>query len=454
MSREAFPKQFHSIATSKTLFQETCLRLCGAPFGTPTILANRKHRFLIADQLDAIGIEPANIVLEREARNTAPSACIAALMAMRLEPDALLLLAPSDHLIGDSEALRTAIVSAADAAESGALVLFGVKPNHAHVGYGYILTAEADGARSRVTGFVEKPSRELAQNYLDGGNAYWNAGLFLARPKTLLELFEALAPAIFDACRRALDEAIEDLGFLVLGKSYANAPSISLDHAIVEKADNLACVKLSTAWSDVGSWQAIAAALPKDDSGNSVLGDGEVLFEGTGNSLALSDRSHVAVVGLDNVVVVASDDAVLVASKDRAEEVKAIVERLKANGNAAALEHARVYRPWGWYQRLASGPGYQVKCIMVKPGGALSLQSHEHRAEHWVVVKGALEVTKGGAVEVLRENQSTYIAIGKKHRLANPGTEPAILIEVQSGDYVGEDDIVRFEDAYGRGADE
>lgn len=301
---------------------------------------------------------------------------------------------------------------------------------------------------------MEKPSRKLAQSYLDDGNAYWNAGLFLAQPKTLLELFETHAPAILAACRSAFDEAVEDLGFLVLGKSYADAPSISLDYAVGEKADNLACVKLATAWSDVGSWQAIADAVPKDEAGNSAQGDGEVLFEGTGNSLALSDRSHVAVVGLDNVVVVASDDAVLVASKDRTEEVKAIVERLKANGNAAALEHARVYRPWGWYQSLASGPGYQVKCIMVKPGGALSLQSHEHRAEHWVAVKGALEVTKDDKVEVLRENQSTYIAIGKKHRLANPGAEPAFLIEVQSGDYVGEDDIFRFEDAYGRRADE
>jgi mannose-1-phosphate guanylyltransferase/mannose-6-phosphate isomerase len=285
LSREAFPKQFHSIAASKTLFQETCLRLCGAPFGTPMILANRKHRFLIADQLDAIGIEQANIVLEREARNTAPSACIAALMTMRQEPDALLLLAPSDHLIADADAFKAAIVSGVEAAEAGALVLFGVTPDHPHTGFGYVLTAEADGAARAVTGFVEKPSRALAQSYLDDGNAYWNAGLFLARPKTLLELFETHAPTILDACRRALNEAIEDLGFLVLGKSYANAPSISLDYAIVEKADNLACVRLGTDWSDVGSWQAIADALPKDAAGNSAQGDGEILFEATKGSL-------------------------------------------------------------------------------------------------------------------------------------------------------------------------
>ena len=265
LSREAFPKQFHSIGSSNTLFQETCIRLGGAPFGTLTILANRKHRFLIADQLDAIGIEPATIVLEREARNTAPAACIAALIAMRQDPDALLLLAPSDHLIADADAFKAAIVSGIEAAEAGKLVLFGVTPNHAHIGYGYILAGDGNGAARGVTGFVEKPSRELAQSYLDGGNAYWNAGLFLSRAKTLLELFETHAPAILDACRSALDEAVEDLGFLVLGKSYGDAPAISLDYAIVEKADDLACVKLATAWSDVGSWQAIAAALPKDE---------------------------------------------------------------------------------------------------------------------------------------------------------------------------------------------
>jgi mannose-1-phosphate guanylyltransferase/mannose-6-phosphate isomerase len=283
-----------------------------------------------------------------------------------------------------------------------------------------------------------------------------NAGLFLAQPKTLLELFETHAPAILDAvCRHALDEAVEDLGFLFSARAFTETRPRSRSTTPSSRRRTISlAVKLATEWSDVGSWQAIAAALPKDDPGNSVLGDGEVLFEGTGNSLALSDRSPVALVGLDNIVVVASDDAVLVASKDHAEEVKAIVERLKANGSAAALEHARVYRPWGWYQRLASGAGYQVKCIMVKPGGALSLQSHEHRAEHWVVVKGALEVTRTTMSKFWGENQSTYIAIGKKHRLANPGAEPAFLIEVQSGDYVGEDDIVRFEDAYGRGADE
>jgi mannose-1-phosphate guanylyltransferase/mannose-6-phosphate isomerase len=454
LSREAFPKQFHSIGTSKTLFQESCLRLRGAPFGKTTILANRKHRFLIADQLDEVGIESGAIVLERDARNTAPTACIAALMAMQLDPDALLLLAPSDHLIADGDAFKAAIVGGIEAAEAGKLVLFGVTPNHAHTGYGYILTEDGDGAARKVTGFAEKPPRELAQRYLDSGDADWNAGLFLAWPKTLLELFETHAPEILEACRRAVDEAIEDLGFIVLGKSYGNAPSTSLDYAVVEKADNLACVKLGTAWSDVGSWQAIADALPKDDAGNSAQGDGNVLFEGTENSLALSCGSHVALLGLDNVVVVASEDAVLVASEDHVQDVKMIVERLKANGSATALAHARVYRPWGWYQTLAGGAGYQVKCIMVKPGGALSLQSHERRAEHWIVVKGALEVTKDDKVELLGENQSTYIAIGKKHRLANPGAEPAFLIEVQSGAYLGEDDIVRFEDAYGRGADD
>lgn len=308
LSREEFPKQFHTIASSMTLFQETCIRLRGAP-GKPTILANWKHRFLIADQLDTIGIARVTIVLEREARNTAPAACIAALLAMRQEPDALLLLAPSDHLIADAGAFKAAIISGIEAAEAGKLVLFGVTPGHAHTGYGYILTGDGNGTARGVTGFVEKPTLELAQSFLDGGNAHWNAGLFLSRANTLLELFEIHAPEILAACRGALDEAIDDLGFVVLGAGYANAPSISVDYAIVEKTDNLACLRLGTAWSDVGSWQAIADALPKDDAGNSAQGGGEVLFEATENSLALSDRSHVALVGLDNVVVVASEDA-------------------------------------------------------------------------------------------------------------------------------------------------
>jgi mannose-1-phosphate guanylyltransferase len=267
-------------------------------------------------------------------------------------------------------------------------------------------------------------------------------------------MLDTHAPEIVRACRRALDDAIEDLGFVVLGNAYAEAPEISLDYAVAEKANNLRCVKLDTRWSDVGSWPAVWDVLPKDANENVTHGGAEIVLRNTKGTLAYSDHPCVAVVGLENVVVVATDDAVLVTSREHAEEVKLVVEQLKNSGSAHALQHNRVYRPWGWYQILNRGDGYQVKCIMVKPGGKLSLQSHEHRAEHWVVVKGSLEVTKANQVELLSENQSSYIPIGQKHRLVNPGASPAFLIEVQSGAYLGEDDIVRFGDVYRRSADE
>jgi mannose-1-phosphate guanylyltransferase/mannose-6-phosphate isomerase len=293
----------------------------------------------------------------------------------------------------------------------------------------------------------------MAAAFLASGGFYWNAGLYLARAATLLSLFEAHAPEILSACRRAVAEATTDLGFLRLSKAYADAPAISLDYAIAEKVDTLRCVPLATDWSDAGSWAALWRELPKDDDGNVVIGSGEVLLDNTSDSLVYSDQALIALSGLNNVIVVATEDAVLVTAKDQAEGVKTIVERLK--GTRHAVEHNRVYRPWGWYQTLNRGDRYQVKCIMVKPGGTLSLQSHLHRSEHWVVVTGTLEVTKGNRVELLSENQSTYIHIGETHRLANPGKIPAFLIEVQSGSYFGEDDIVRFDDIYGRdsGAD-
>jgi mannose-1-phosphate guanylyltransferase/mannose-6-phosphate isomerase len=297
---------------------------------------------------------------------------------------------------------------------------------------------------------VEKPSRESAEEFIDSGRFYWNAGIFLFKAATLLALLETHAPSIIQACRRALAEATEDLGFLRLSGVYGEAPSISLDYAVAEKADHLRCVPLGTPWSDVGSWSALWRLLEKDDAGNVVLGDGEILLEETSGSLAYSNHALVAVVGMKDVVVSATEDAVLVISKEYAESVKGIVEHLKHEGRTHTLDHLRVYRPWGWYQALNRGERYQVKCIMVKPGGTLSLQSHFHRSEHWVVVKGTLEVTKGDKVELLSENQSTYIPLGEKHRLANPGKIPAFLIEVQSGSYLDEDDIVRFEDVYGR----
>jgi mannose-1-phosphate guanylyltransferase/mannose-6-phosphate isomerase len=305
-----------------------------------------------------------------------------------------------------------------------------------------------------VKHFVEKPSRQAAERYLDEGGFYWNAGIFLFKAKTMLGLMETHAPQILEACRTSLDAAAQDLTFRVLGEAYAEAPAISLDYAVVEKAANIDCVKLKTSWSDVGSWEALWSFLDKDGAGNVVKGDGQVILDDTRNSFAYSDHACVALVGVENLVVVAMEDAVLVAAKDHAEEIKRVVDYLKENGGALALQHNRVYRPWGWYQSLNRGERYQVKCIMVKPGGKLSLQSHHHRSEHWVVVTGTVEVTRGEEVAMLSENESTYIPIGKKHRLANPGKIPAFLIEVQSGAYLDEDDIIRFDDIYRRSANE
>ena len=450
ISREAFPKQFHTLAGAESLFQQTCRRLSGPLFGDPCIVANDRYRFLVAEQLDAIGTSRRTVVLEPIGRNTAPAACIAALLAAERDPNALVLLAPADHVMHDAEAFARIVDSGISQAADGALVVFGVEPDCPHTGYGYIETEPSNLSSLKVKRFVEKPSRTLAEEFVKQGGFYWNAGLFLFKASTLLELLETHAAANLEICRRSLAEATEDLGFLRLSGAYQEAASISLDYAVAEKTAKLRCVPLTTPWSDVGSWSSLWSLLEKDDDGNVTFGDGETLLEETSGSLVHSDHALVAVVGLKDVVVSATEDAVLVMSKDYAESVKTIVERLRSNGGTHAVDHLRVYRPWGWYQGLNRGDRYQVKCIMVKPGATLSLQSHFHRSEHWVVVKGTLEVTKGDKVELLSENQSTYIPLGEKHRLANPGKIPAFLIEVQSGSYLDEDDIVRFEDAYGR----
>jgi len=454
LSREAYPKQFHRLTGPETLFQQTCRRLSGPLFGDLFVLSNHRHRFLIAEQLEEMGAPARNLVLEPVSRNTGPTACIAALIAARSDPDALVLLAPSDHMIADPVAFARAVATGVAAAEAGALVTFGVEPDCPHTGYGYIETEPGEGADRKVKRFVEKPSLQVAEQYLDAGGFYWNAGIFLFKASTMLELLETHAPGILEACRKSLDAATEDLTFRVLDGAYAEAPAISLDYAVAEKAPNMRCVPLKTSWSDVGSWSAVWSFMDKDGAGNVVQGDGQIILEDTRNSFAFSDHACVALVGVENVVVVAMEDAVLVASKDHAESIKRVVDYLRGDGGDLALHHNRVHRPWGWYQSLNRGDRYQVKCIMVKPGGKLSLQSHHHRSEHWVVVTGTVEVTRGEEMEMLSENQSTYIRIGEKHRLANPGKIPAFLIEVQSGAYLDEDDIVRFDDIYRRGSHE
>ena len=452
LSREAFPKQFHRLTGPHSLFQKTCQRLGGDAFGEPTILSNRQHRFLIVDQLREIG-QSARIVLEPVSRNTAPAACVAALVAHQSDPDALVLLAPSDHVIGDDASFAASVGRGVSAAQRGALVTFGVRPDCPHTGYGYIEAKSNkpdEAGVFAVSRFVEKPSKEAAQAYLDSGRFFWNAGIFLFGAQALLRLFELHAPDILRACKDALEGARDDLNFIVLGDAYASAKAISLDYAIVEKTETIGCVPLNTTWSDVGSWSELWNFLAKDDSGNVVQGEAEAKFIETRDSLVYSTGATIALVGVSDLVVVAMDDAVLVASKEHAETIKALVGQLKDNGQDLVVQHNRVYRPWGWYEGLNKGDRYQVKCIMVKPGGKLSLQSHHHRSEHWVVVRGTLEVIKGEEAILLTENQSTYIPIGEKHRLSNPGKISAFLIEVQSGAYLAEDDIVRFEDIYAR----
>ena len=454
LSREAYPKQFHRLTGPETLFQQTCRRLSGPLFGELCVLANHRHRFLIAEQLEEIGATVKNLVLEPVGRNTAPAACIAALIAAGNNTDALVLLAPSDHMISDAGAFAQAVESGLAAAEAGALVTFGITPDCPHTGYGYIETEIGEGVSLKVRRFVEKPSLEAAEEYLDSGNFYWNGGIFLFKAATMLDLLRTHAPGILELCQKSLSEATEDLGFRVLNGSYSEVPAISLDYAIAEKASNMVCVPLKTPWSDVGSWSAVWNLMEKDLSGNVTCGEGEIILEEARDSFAYSDHACIALVGVENLVVVAMQDAVLVASKEHTEQIKRVVDYLKGNGYDLAMQHNRVHRPWGWYQCLNRGDRYQVKCIMVKPGGRLSLQSHRHRSEHWVVVTGTVEVTRGEKVEILSENQSTYIPIGKKHRLANPGKFAALLIEVQSGAYLNEDDIVRYDDIYRRTSSE
>ena len=454
LSREAYPKQFHRLTGPETLFQQTCRRLSGPLFGELCVLANQRHRFLIAEQLEEIGAPAKNLVLEPVGRNTAPAACIAALIAARANADALVLLAPSDHMISDAGAFAQAVESGVAAAEAGALVTFGITPDCPHTGYGYIETEAGEGVGLKVRRFVEKPSLEAAEKYLDSGKFYWNGGIFLFKAATMLDLLQTHAPQILELCQKSLAEATEDLGFKVLNGSYREVPDISLDYAIAEKASNMVCITLKTPWCDVGSWSAMWSFMEKDPSGNVTCGEGEIILEEARDSLAYSDYACIALVGVENLVVVAMQDAVLVAAKEHTEQIKRVVDYLKGNGYDLAMQHNRVHRPWGWYQCLNRGDRYQVKCIMVKPGGRLSLQSHHHRSEHWVVVSGTVEVTRGEEVEILSENQSTYIPIGKKHRLANPGKFPALLIEVQSGAYLDEDDIIRYDDIYRRTSSE
>ena len=474
LSRALRPKQFLGLTSEQTLFQLTLARLSNLvkPL-EPIVVANDDHRFLVADQCLQIGVKPKALILEPIARNTAPAIAVAALAAVDLggpgetnvgaskaavrdqsidSSDPVLLVLPSDHVFQNLAAFEAAVRVGEAAATQGAMVTFGIVPTHAETGYGYVkarLKAAPAKAAMPVEAFVEKPDLATAQQYLADGSYYWNSGMFMFKASVYLEELGRHNPAMLKACEGAYASAKRDLDFVRLDKeAFSASPSDSIDYAVMEKTDRAVVVPLDAGWSDVGAWSAVWQVQPQDTNGNASRGD--VLLEGAKNSYVHADHRMVALVGVDNLVVVETSDAVLVAHKDKAQDVKKVVETLKAHGRSEADLHREVFRPWGSYDSIGNGERYQVKRISVKPGARLSVQMHHHRAEHWIVVKGTAKVTIGQTVQLVSENQSVYIPIGETHCLENPGKLPLELIEVQSGSYLGEDDIVRFDDKYGR----
>ena len=447
LSREAYPKQFLALAGELTMLQATWQRVAPIAGRAPLVVANEEHRFVAAEQLQQLGVQPLAILLEPVGRNTAPAIAVAALEATGDGEDALLLVLPSDHVIADEDAFRAAVLRAMPAADAGKLVTFGIVPTGPETGYGYIKAASAGDVRA-VDRFVEKPDAETAAGYVASGEYFWNSGMFLFKASRYLAELEAFHPTMLAASRTAWQQARRDADFTRLGKeAFTAVPSDSIDYAVMEKTADAVVVPLDAGWNDVGSWTALRDVSAQDADGNAHHGD--VIAIDCRNTYAYGERL-IALVGLDDVIVVETDDAVMVGRSDRMQEIKQVVAQLKAEGRPEATWHRKVYRPWGAYDSIDHGERFQVKRITVKPGATLSLQMHHHRAEHWVVVSGTAEVTRGEEVLLLTENQSTYIPLGVTHRLKNPGKLPLELIEVQSGSYLGEDDIVRFEDTYGR----
>jgi mannose-1-phosphate guanylyltransferase/mannose-6-phosphate isomerase len=451
LSRESYPKQFLSLAGEQSLIQQTALRAAALEGATaPIVICNQAHRFLVAEQLLQIGIPKAEILLEPAGRNTAPAAAIACLLAQQQHgDDALVFIMAADHVIRDEAALAAAIKIASGAAGAGRLVTFGIKPTRAETGYGYIQQGEMlpDGGLA-VKAFVEKPDATRAQQFVDGGGHFWNSGMFLFQAKTFLEELGRFAPDILAGSKAALDLSLRDLDFVRLDAgAFGKIPSDSIDYAVMEKTDRAALVTLDAGWDDVGSWSFLET-LKRDDRGN--YGRGDVIFEDSDDTFIHSESRLVASLGLKDTVIVETKDAVLVADRHRAQDVKKIVAALKLKKRSETVDHTTVHRPWGSYEGIGAGRRFQVKHIVVKPGQKLSLQMHHHRAEHWIVVSGTAKITCDGKEFLMTENQSTFIPLGSTHRLENPGTIPLDLIEVQSGSYLGEDDIVRFDDVYGR----
>jgi mannose-1-phosphate guanylyltransferase/mannose-6-phosphate isomerase len=460
LSRELYPKQLLPLVSKQTMLQDTALRLTGIEAAPPIVVCNEAHRFLVAEQLRAISRPAQAIILEPVGRNTAPAIALAAHAALAAAgADAVLLVLPADHVIRDVAAFHKAVALALECARGDALVTFGVVPASPETGYGYIKRGlgkrglgkrgAASGAAFNIERFVEKPSADKAREFLASGEYYWNSGMFLFRAQRYLDELKRLAPDIAVACADAFAGSRSDMDFMrVDAAGFGRCRSESIDYAVMEKTTSAVVVPLNAGWSDVGSWSALHEACPADASGNVLKGD--VLAEDTHGSYVYSESRLVATVGLTDHVVVETKDAVLVAPRNRVQDVKQLVARLKEAGRNEPSLHREVFRPWGSYDSLDNGPRHQVKRLTVRPGGVLSLQLHHHRAEHWVVVSGTARITRGDEVFLLEENQSTYIPIGVKHRVENPGKLPLHIIEVQSGSYLGEDDIVRFEDQYGR----
>lgn len=454
VSRQAFPKQFVPFLEGDSLFQATLKRVQGAGFAAPLLLTGNDFRFTVAEQTQQMGIEGATILIEPKGRNTAPAILAAALVIAKADPEGVMLVLPSDHVHQDEAAFRAAVDAAVPPAKAGSLVTFGIKPTRPETGFGYIELQDAlpEGATGPqpFKAFVEKPDEATAREMIASGRFLWNSGSFCFSAASVIEAFEKFAPDVIPPVQKAVDESVEDLDFVRLSDAYTDSPDISVDFAIMERVDGGVVVPIDSGWNDLGSWKTVWQESAPDAAGVALTGSARAID--CTNTLLRTDDSDIELVGigLNNIVAVATGDAVLVADMDRSQDVKLAVQQLQDAGAKQAVEFPRQHRPWGWYETLSLGKRFQVKRIMVKPGAKLSLQSHVHRAEHWVVVTGAAMVTVGEVETLLGENQSTYIPLGAVHRLENPGKVDLHLIEVQSGAYLGEDDIVRYEDIYAR----
>ena len=447
-SRKSYPKQLHNLYGDHTMLQHTALRV--VEYNAPIVVCNEAQRFMVADQLQSVCQEKPSVLLEPTGRNTAPAIACAALYALEKDPEAILVVLAADHQIKDQSKFQQALDVAVERAKNNSLVAFGIVPAYPETGYGYIQAEERGGDEgSRIARFVEKPDKTTAEQYVATGQYYWNSGMFVFSASQYISEIERYEPEMLSCCRESFEKAVSDLDFVRLDReSFEQAKDISIDYAVMEKTDAAWVVPMEAGWSDLGSWDSLWQSLDKDIEGNVLQGD--VIVKDCKNSLISSEHKLIAAVGVDNIAIIDTDDSLLVIDKSSSQSVKHVVDILKKENRSEFNLHRKVHRPWGNYDSIGSGERYQVKCIEVKPGASLSLQMHYHRAEHWIVVSGTALVQKGDKEVLLSENQSIYIPLGEKHRLTNPGKVDLQIIEVQSGSYLGEDDIVRFEDVFGR----